>query len=157
MKVYEFKTSQLLPTNLETAWDFFSSPKNLKEITPDYLGFKITSSELKDTMFEGQIINYTVKPVLGIPLRWTTEITHVAEHKYFVDEQRFGPYALWHHQHWFEATENGVLMTDIVHYALPLGYIGRLANRLFVRKQLAGIFSYRTSITDDIFSKNQAK
>lgn len=151
MKVYKFQKVQELPISIDEAWGFFSSPQNLKIITPDYLGFKITSDLGSGKMYPGQIINYIVKPIAGIPMRWTTEITHVDDGKYFVDQQRFGPYAMWHHQHWFESTERGVLMTDIVNYAIPLGILGRIANSLIVKSKLQEIFDYRTVKVKEIF------
>lgn len=102
MKVYTLTKKQFLPISIDQAWDFFSSLVNLKKITPEYMGFKITSDLGDGKMYSGQIISYIVTPVLGIPMSWTTEITHVLDKKYFVDEQRFGPYSFWHHQHWFK-------------------------------------------------------
>jgi ligand-binding SRPBCC domain-containing protein len=153
-KVYTLKTKQRLPLSLEIAWDFFSSPKNLKEITPKHMGFVI-KGDIKDVekMYTGQIINYTVKPIAGIPLAWTTEISHVQHHEYFVDNQRFGPYAMWHHKHFFKAIEGGVEMEDIVHYKLPLGFLGDIANALFVKAQLKGIFDYRFSKLHELFGE----
>ena len=142
-QVYSIKTVQVLPISLEAAWGFFSSPANLKEITPDNLGFNIVSLHHGDKMYAGQIIEYTVRPVLNIPLYWMTEITHVEHLKYFVDEQRYGPYSMWHHQHHFKVIEGGVEMTDIVHYKLPLWFLGDIANSLFVKQQLKEIFDYR--------------
>ena len=142
-KTYSLKTVQTIPVSLDDAWDFFSSPKNLKEITPDNLGFTILSKYHGDKMYQGQIIEYKVSPVLGIPIYWMTEITHVDDKKYFVDEQRFGPYSLWHHQHHFKAVPGGVEMTDIVHYKLPFWILGDIANTFFVNNQLKGIFDYR--------------
>jgi ligand-binding SRPBCC domain-containing protein len=142
-----------MPVSLAQAWDFFSSPANLQTITPPYMGFTIISQHHGDKMYPGQIIEYKVKPLLGIPLYWMTEITHVQEERFFVDEQRFGPYSLWHHQHHFKAIEGGVEMTDIVHYKLPLWWLGDLANALFVKKQLAGIFEYRKKKVEEMFGK----
>ena len=150
-KVYLLKTVQHLPITMEQAWDFFSSPANLKEITPANLGFNIVSQHHGEKMYAGQIIEYTVKPVLGLPLYWMTEITHVEDKKYFVDEQRFGPYSMWHHQHHFKATANGVEMTDIVHYKLPFWFLGDIANMLFVNQQLKTIFDYRHKIVEKKF------
>lgn len=108
------------------------------------MGFHIlTDEEDIKTAYSGQIIEYTVSPVLGIKMYWLTEITHLVEKKYFVDEQRFGPYSFWHHQHFIKEVEGGVEMIDIIHYKLPLGILGRIANALFVKKQLAEIFNYR--------------
>ncbi len=133
-KVYSLKSVSKLPISLDTAWDYFSRPDNLKDITPPALGFQIRSQHHGKTMYAGQIIEYTVKPVLGIPLYWMTEITHVDDKRYFVDEQRFGPYSLWHHQHHFKSIEGGVEMTDIVHYKLPFWFLGDIAQGLFVLK-----------------------
>jgi ligand-binding SRPBCC domain-containing protein len=141
--------------SLDTAWDFFSSPANLKDITPASMGFNIISQHHGEKMYAGQIIEYKVKPVLGIPLYWMTEITHVEDKKYFVDEQRFGPYSLWHHQHHFKAVIDGVEMTDIVHYKLPFWFLGDIANELFVQQQLKGIFDYRYKKVEELFVKKQ--
>ncbi|MES2649685.1 MAG: SRPBCC family protein [Bacteroidota bacterium] len=152
-KVYAIKFIQKLPVSIEQAWDFFSRPDNLKDITPANLGFKVTSQYQGDRMYAGQVIEYKVHPVAGIPLYWMTEITHVKDYEYFVDEQRFGPYSLWHHQHHFKAIEGGVEMTDIVHYKLPLWFLGDFANWLFVKRQLAGIFSFRFNKAEEVFGK----
>jgi len=153
MAFFSITTHQKVPIPLEQAWDFFSSPKNLATITPDHLGFKITSTDVRETMYPGQIITYKVKPLLGIPLPWMTEITHVADKDYFVDEQRFGPYALWHHKHFFKAIDGGVEMIDKVDYKLPLGFLGSIANRLFVKRQLKGIFDYRYAKLEALFGR----
>ena len=150
-KVYTIKTVQKIPISLEEAWDFFSKPSNLAAITPDNLGFNIISKYHGERMYPGQIIEYTVKPVLGIPLYWMTEITHVEDHKYFVDEQRFGPYSMWHHQHHFKQVEGGVEMTDIVTYVLPLGILGRLVHPWLVKPKLEQIFAYRFAKVEAIF------
>ena len=150
-KVYAIKTVQRLPISLEQAWEFFSSPKNLQEITPDNMGFAIISKHHGDKMYAGQVIEYIVKPVLGIPLYWMTEITHVADKQYFVDEQRYGPYSMWHHQHHFKAIEGGVEMIDIVHYKMPFWFLGDIANSLFVKQQLKGIFDYRFVKVEELF------
>lgn len=150
-KVYSLKRIQQLPISLDEAWNYFSRPDNLADITPANLGFNIRSRDRGDKMYAGQIIEYTVKPVLGIPFYWMTEITHVDHQKYFVDEQRFGPYSLWHHQHHFNQTNNGVEMTDVVHYKIPFGLIGDIANALFVKKKLDEIFDYRRKKVEAIF------
>jgi len=141
------ETQQNLPISLKEAWDFFSSPGNLKEITPAHMSFEITSGYKKgDKMYPGMIITYIVKPVLKISMNWVTEITHVQEPDYFVDEQRFGPYALWHHKHFFKEIEGGVQMTDIIHYKIPMGLIGKLANQLY-------IFKHRHHRLEELFGK----
>jgi ligand-binding SRPBCC domain-containing protein len=143
MAFYQLFKKQFVPASVDEVWDFISSPANLKEITPDYMGFNITSENLPEKMYPGMIISYKVRPLFGIPMRWVTEITHVVEKKYFVDEQRIGPYALWHHQHFIEQHEKGVMMIDIVSYKPPVGFFGSIANALFIRRQLEGIFAYR--------------
>ena len=150
-KVYSLKTVQQLPISLSEAWNFFSSPANLQKITPEKMGFQIISKHHGEKMYAGQIIEYKVKPILDIPLYWMTEITQVVDKKYFIDEQRFGPYSLWHHQHHFEENANGVLMTDIVHYKLPFWILGDIANTLFVKQQLRDIFDYRFKKAESIW------
>ncbi len=143
MAFYELVKKQIVPATIDEVWEFISSPKNLKEITPDYMGFDIKSKNLPKKMYPGMIISYKVKPLFGIPVIWVSEITHVTEKKYFVDEQRIGPYAMWHHQHIIEPLGNDVLMTDIVSYKPPFAFLGSIANTLFIRKQLENIFLYR--------------
>ncbi len=156
-KVYSLKTVQHIPVSLDKAWAFFSNPGNLKDITPADLGFRIISQHHGDTMYAGQIIEYKVRPVLGIPVYWMTEITHVEPRKFFVDEQRFGPYSLWHHQHHFREVEGGVEMTDIVHYKLPLGFLGDIAHALFVQRQLRNIFDFRFRRVEELFVSNRVQ
>lgn len=144
MAFYQFKQEQFIPATIEEVWDFISTPANLKEITPDYMGFDITSGDLPDKMYEGMIISYKVAPVFGIKTTWVTEITHIRDKEYFVDEQRVGPYALWHHQHFIAPKGDGVLMKDIVSYAPPFGVLGAIANALMIRNKLKEIFDYRT-------------
>lgn len=155
MSSYILKRTQKLPISLAEAWEFFSQPKNLGEITPAYMNFKTLSDSFSDKVYAGQIITYKVSPVLGIPLFWMTEITHLKEQEYFIDEQRFGPYALWHHLHRFEETSDGVIMTDVVNYKLPLGIFGSLAHKLFVKRQVEEIFSYREQILEQKFGKRK--
>jgi ligand-binding SRPBCC domain-containing protein len=147
----ELYFTQELPISLDEAWEFFSNPANLKEITPAKMGFVVTSSHHGAKMYAGQIIRYIVRPLFGIPLKWCTEITHVADRQYFVDEQRFGPYAFWHHQHRFTEVPGGVLMEDILHYKLPFGFIGNIVDTLLVRNEVLGIFAYRKKVLDERF------
>jgi len=151
MKVYKKETVQHISASIEECWTFFSNPSNLQKITPETMGFQITDFD-KKSMYAGQIIQYKVSPLLGLKLSWMTEITFVKDKSYFIDEQRFGPYALWHHKHFFEPSENGTKMTDVVHYALPFGFIGRIMNSLVVKKQLNTIFEYRVKKVDEIFN-----
>lgn len=151
MPFYQFKQKQIIPATMEEVWDFISSPANLKEITPDYMGFDITSGDLPEKMYEGMIISYEVAPLFGLKTTWVTEITNIRDKEYFVDEQRVGPYSLWHHQHFIEEVERGVLMKDIVSYQPPLGILGAIANALMVKGKLREIFDYRTQAIDRRF------
>lgn len=152
MNFYSIKSTQHLPISLEEAWDFFSSPNNLAKITPPDMGFIITSDKKDgEKMYAGQIITYILKPMLGIPVKWMTEITHVKEGEYFIDEQRFGPYKLWHHRHSFKKTATGVEMHDEVNYVLPFGILGTMAHNLFIRKRIEYIFEYRTKVLEQQF------
>ncbi|RYY34019.1 MAG: hypothetical protein EOP46_14770 [Sphingobacteriaceae bacterium] len=155
MKTYTLTWEQAIPVSLNEAWDFFSSPLNLAKITPAGMGFNITSDFTKDTkMYEGMLIMYKISPLLGIKMRWTTEITHVhPEKEYFIDEQRFGPYAMWHHEHHFKEIDGGVLMTDKLTYAIPYGAAGTFANKILVRKKVNQIFSYREKAIEQLFGK----
>ncbi|WP_436514531.1 SRPBCC family protein [Ekhidna sp. To15] len=150
--IYTLEVMQQLPIGLPEAWEFFSSPKNLALITPKHMGFKITSND-QEKMFAGQIISYKLSPLPGIKTNWVTEITHVDDQKFFVDEQRFGPYSMWHHEHHFAENEKGVLMTDRVSYKIPFGFLGGIAQSLFVKRQLEGIFNYRLKALKDMFGE----
>jgi ligand-binding SRPBCC domain-containing protein len=150
MKIYQIKSKQVLSMTLEESWDFFSDPRNLSKITPTWLNLKITS-DLPDKMYEGMIITYKVYPFLGIPSNWVTEITHMKERQFFIDEQRFGPYKFWHHQHHFNEVEEGIEMTDIVNYALPLDPFSRPLNGLIVRKKVEEIFAFREDVLKNLF------
>lgn len=152
MAIYQLHKKQQLPISVEKAWLFLSDPKNLKTITPDYMGFDIVSGE-SDKMYPGQIIEYIVKPILGIPIKWVTEITHVVENKYFVDEQRFGPYSLWHHKHFIKEIPNGVEMEDLIHYKIPFGFVGQLVHPLLVKPKLEQIFEYRQKKLIELFGE----
>ncbi len=151
MSTFRFEAQQEIKASLEEVWDFISSPRNLKDITPPHMGFDVLTPNLPEKMHEGMMIEYIVKPLLGIPMNWLTEITHVKELAFFVDEQRSGPYSLWHHQHHIKATKYGVLMTDIVHYRPPLGFLGDIANSLLIKNQLQQIFDFRTQAVNKKF------
>jgi len=148
--MHQFIRKQFVKTDLQTCWDFFSSPANLKRITPSYMGFDV-KTEVPAQMYEGLIIAYKVKPVLGIPVEWVTEITHVKDKSFFVDEQRKGPYTMWHHEHHFKEVEGGVEMTDIVSYIIPLGIIGKMVHPFLVKPKLEEIFAYRFKIVEEVF------
>ena len=143
---------QKVNISLEEAWAFFSNPVNLDKLTPTDMKFKITSSHSKG-IYPGMIITYKVSPLLGINMNWMTEITHVQDGKYFIDNQKSGPFKLWHHQHHFKEIDDGVEMTDILHYKAPLGFIGRIAEKSFVNRRVDAIFDYRRKVLEDIFGK----
>ncbi len=150
MKIYTLKSRQNLPISLHEAWAFLSDPSNLKIITPDYMGFEILSGADRK-MFQGQIIQYIVTPVAGIKNKWVTEITHVKDKEYFVDEQRFGPYALWHHKHFLKEIPGGVEMEDVIHYKIPFGILGQLMHPILVKPKLQEIFLYREQKLIELF------
>lgn len=151
MAIHRLVFKQQIPAPIEEVWAFFSNPHNLATITPESMRFRVLNESPLPEIYPGLIITYKVSPLLGIPLFWMTEITSVQRLKLFVDEQRRGPYKLWHHQHLFEENKNGVLMTDMVHYELPLGPLGGIARRLFVGRQLAHIFQFRKEKVESIF------
>lgn len=152
MKIYTLKFEQTIPITLSAAWAFFSAPHNLAQITPVHMGFVITSDYSEEQkMYPGMIISYDIAVFKGMRVNWVTEITHVDEHKYFIDEQRFGPYSFWHHQHHFVETAEGVHMTDIVNYAIPYGFLGRLVNDAFVENEVKKIFRYRKEMIQKLF------
>jgi ligand-binding SRPBCC domain-containing protein len=153
MPIYTFNQTQTIPSTIEKVWDFISSPGNLKNITPEYMGFDIMTKNLPEKMYAGMIISYKVSPFMGIKMTWVTEITQVAEMNYFVDEQRIGPYKMWHHQHLLEPVDGGVLMTDIVDYQPPLGFLGAIANQLVIKQQLNEIFTFRTKKLEEYFGR----
>jgi ligand-binding SRPBCC domain-containing protein len=152
MKIYTKKSIQNLPISIDQAWDFLSDPKNLKTITPDYMGFIIESGADRP-MYAGQIIQYIVTPILGIKTKWVTEITHVIDKKYFVDEQRFGPYALWHHKHFIKEIPGGIEMEDIIDYKIPMGILGQLVHPFLVKPKLDEIFNYRHAKLIELFGE----
>lgn len=142
MQLYQLHAKQSIKTDMATAWDFLSDPKNLQKITPEHMGFNILAGADKK-MFSGQVIHYTVNPFPGVTTKWVTEITHVQQGAYFVDEQRFGPYALWHHKHFIKEIAGGVEMEDIIDYKIPLGFLGQIAHPIVVKPQLKKIFAFR--------------
>lgn len=150
MSTKSLTTHQILPLTMAEAWDFFSSPRNLNEITPNDMTFVITSN-VPEKMYEGLMITYKVSPFLKIPMNWVTEITHIREPFYFVDEQRIGPYRMWHHEHHFREVPGGVEMTDILHYNVGMGFIGRLASWLFVDRKVKSIFAFREQKLKEMF------
>lgn len=147
---------QELPISVETAWDFFSNPKNLKKITPGYMGFDILNDSLPGQIYPGMIIRYRVRPLWNVPVTWVTEITQVEAPHFFIDNQKYGPYSYWHHQHFFREIPNGVEIEDIVNYRLPVPGIGTVLERLIVKKKVLEIFEFRRSVLEQIFGGVQA-
>jgi ligand-binding SRPBCC domain-containing protein len=148
--MYQLKRTQFVKTDLQTCWDFFSSPKNLQKITPEYMGFDVLT-EIPEKMYEGLMIEYKVRPLLNIPMRWITEIKTVKDKQFFIDEQRKGPYVIWHHEHHFKEVNGGVEMTDIVSYELPMGFLGRMVHPILVKSKLEEIFTHRFKKVEEIF------
>ena len=151
MAIYQFRAEQKIPAGIDKVWNFISSPANLSKITPDRMGFEITSGDLPEKMYAGMIIIYKVSPLQGFRTTWVTEITHVKEKEYFVDEQRTGPYSMWHHEHIISEIDGGVLMSDIITYSPPLKFLGAIANKILIRKQIDKIFKYRKQALERIF------
>ena len=152
MKIYTLHKTQKVPISPEKAWEFLSNPKNLKIITPDYMSFNIVSP-IDRPLYTGQIIQYIVTPLLGIKTKWVSEITHIEDKKYFVDEQMYGPYSLWHHKHFIKEIEGGVEMEDIIDYKVPLGILGQIMHPILVKPKLEEIFSYRQKKLIELFGK----
>ncbi|GIV08526.1 MAG: hypothetical protein KatS3mg019_0617 [Fimbriimonadales bacterium] len=152
MRLFRFETEQVIPASLEVVWDFFSSPVNLKTITPPYMGFDILTP-VPDKMAPGLIIAYTVRPLFNMPMTWVTEITHVEPLRFFVDEQRFGPYRFWHHRHTFTPIEGGVHMHDLVYYALKQPIIDGVINQRIVRPRIHEIFEFRRRKVIELFGE----
>lgn len=151
MAFYQFQREQFIKASINEVWEFISSPQNLKKITPEKMGFDILTPNLSDKIYEGMIILYRISPLAGIPINWVTEITHVRDKSYFVDEQKVGPYRIWNHQHIILLSENGVLMKDIVSYKPPFGLLCRISNALFIKNKLTEIFDYRRKVLEEIF------
>ncbi|MBL7764919.1 MAG: SRPBCC family protein [Chitinophagaceae bacterium] len=154
MPVHRLEKIQIIPASPEVVWDFITSPLNLKTITPESMGFEVLTKNLPDKVYPGQMITYTVRPLMGIPMHWCTEITHVEAGQFFVDEQRSGPYRIWHHEHHIRSVAGGTEMKDIIHYQLPLGWLGNLCTPFLVKPKLDEIFDFRFRKIEDIFGKS---
>ena len=151
MALYQFYREQEVNASLDQLWDFISSPANLKKITPPYMGFDITTKFLPEKMYQGMMISYKVSALPGYKTDWLTEITHVVPGRYFVDEQRSGPYKVWHHEHKLIPNDKGVMMTDLITYEPPFGFLGAIANKLLIKNKLDEIFVYRRNRLIDLF------
>lgn len=150
--MYTFRKKQQFPASLEEVWNFIANPKNLATITPPSMGFHTISGDER-SMFAGQIIYYTITPILNIKVEWVTEITHVSPNSFFVDEQRYGPYKFWHHKHFLKEIPGGVEMEDIVHYKLPMGILGKIVHPFLVKSKLEEIFAYRQEKLKEFFGE----
>jgi ligand-binding SRPBCC domain-containing protein len=152
MPIHTLHTKQIISATRDQAWEFFSNPRNLTKITPAEMGFDIMTPELPERIHAGLMIQYRVRPLLGIPMTWLTEISHVRDGVYFVDEQRVGPYAIWHHEHWFHDIGNGrIEMEDRVTYMLPFQPFGDLVHPFLVKPQLDRIFAHREKAVRELF------
>lgn len=151
--IHKLYREQQLNCDIKTAWEFFSSANNLSKITPKEMNFIVLTEMTEDEIFEGMIIDYYISPVFGIKMKWKTEITQVDFQKSFTDFQKKGPYKLWNHHHEFIINDKGVLMKDSVDYELPLGFLGEIAHKLFVKKKLEHVFSYRYKVLEERFNK----
>lgn len=148
MRVHDLICEQLVSAGIEEVFAFFDRPENLAVITPPSLGFVVlTPSPI--TMKQGALIDYTVRGLPGLRMRWTTLISCYEPPFKFVDEQLKGPYSFWHHTHTFEETGEGTVIRDHVRYVLPFGPLGEIAHALFVKRQLEGIFAYRQKVIED--------
>ena len=150
---YRLYREQQLYCDIDTAWRFFSSPMNLSEITPKDMAFTVLSEDQDQPIFEGMLINYSVSPLLGIPLKWQTNIIQVDLQQSFTDFQQKGPYEYWKHFHEFIPNEKGILMKDTVEYELPFGVFGNVVHSLLVKKKLNKIFDYRHQVLKQLFNK----
>lgn len=152
MSIHTFQQNQTLPISLGEAWEFFANPQNLATLTPEWMHLTFVDP-VPEKMYEGMIMTQRIKPLWGIPLTWVTEITHIEERAYFIDEQRIGPYKFWHHEHRLREVSDGVELRDILHYALPFGLIGNMAHHLVVKKEIAAVFAYRYDTLQTMFPK----
>ncbi|MCG8491786.1 MAG: SRPBCC family protein [Sneathiellales bacterium] len=150
--MYQLFCKQKINSDIESVWEFISDPRNLELITPDDMSFEIKTEHLSNKMYEGMMINYIVSPFPFYKTNWITEITKVKEHSYSIDEQRLGPYKIWHHEHRLTPIDGGVEMTDLISYLPPFGILGKIANTIFIKKRLNKIFDYRIKKIDEIFN-----
>jgi len=148
--IHRLYSQQIVPASLDEVWTYFSTPQNLNEMTPNDMKFDIVQGG-EGKMFQGQIIEYRVQFMPFVKSLWLTEITHVKEGSYFVDEQRIGPYRLWHHEHSFEEVEGGTQIVDRVTYVMPFGFIGEIVHAVWVGGRLKGIFAFRKNKVKELF------
>lgn len=153
MQIKRKEWHQFIPEPVENIWDFFSRPENLKIMTPTQVGITMLSDLSGQKMYQGMLIPYYISPLMGIRMKWLTEITHISPMEYFIDVQREGPYAFWHHQHHFTPQDGGTLMHDVLHYKVPYGLIGTIADQFLVSKMVDEIFEFRRQVIADHFKK----
>lgn len=152
--IHYLHREQLIPAPIEAVWDYFSEPKNLNAITPPDMNFEIIAGgDVK--MYQGQLIEYRVEFIRGLKSLWLTEIAHVRDLQYFVDEQRVGPYRFWVHEHHFEKVAGGVKMTDHVTYVPPFGFLGDIITSLWIRGKLEHIFDFRFQKIKELFGSSK--
>lgn len=157
MKEYKVTYTDIIHADIDKTWEFFSSPQNLRLITPSYLDFNIVSKHLTNKIHPGMHISYAVRPLFGIKTTWVTVIKEVEEKKMFVDEQEVGPYKKWHHRHHFKEIEEGVRMTDVVTYAIGFGIVGKLLHYFIIKKRVDDIFKYRKKRIKELFPHEKLK
>lgn len=148
--IHTLYREQIIPAPVEKVWEYFCDPRNLNRITPPDMNFEILWGG-DDRMYEGQLIEYRVEFIRGVRSRWLTEISHVRQCEFFVDEQRLGPYRFWYHEHGFEGTPSGTRMTDRVTYVVPVGFLGDMLDRLWIAARLSQIFDYRRKTIIQLF------
>jgi ligand-binding SRPBCC domain-containing protein len=152
--MHHFKQTQIINADIDTVWRFFSSPRNLNKITPPDMNFELTDLGGSEDMSKGQLIKYNVSPFPFLRVKWITEITDVDAKRFFADNQKKGPFTMWHHQHLFTPIDGGVEMTDHVSYSIPFGFLGIAVNKLLVEKRVHHIFDHRRKQVEILFPKN---
>jgi len=151
MALYRFEHTQIIPLTLEDSWRFFTNPRNLSELTPAAMNFRHRFEPDAERVYPGMILAYSLTPMAGIPVNWVTEITHVEPLVRFIDEQKSGPFSMWHHIHEFSEVPEGTKIHDTLYYSLPFSFLGQFAHSLFVKNQIENIFRYRSKRMKEIF------
>ena len=154
MKIYQLFRRQVLKLTLQEAWDFFSSPYNLNTITPDFFHVTVTS-KVPEKIYAGLMISYRMKAVFGIPMAWLSEVSHCEEPKRFVYQQRIGPFKFWSHEVCLTEQDQGIILEDIMFYAMPLGWLGEFINSVLIANKLEQIFDTRRDYFQNKWVMNQ--
>ena len=152
--MYTFQHHQELCLSIEQCWEFFSNPANLKVLTPPSLRMDIEEKDNSPKIYPGMILSHTIRPFLNIPLQWISEITHILPFQYFIDEQLYGPYKFWHHEHRFRPSTKGVEVSDTIHYMMPYGYLGQAAHRLGIKQKIEEAFVFRKNTLEELFGSS---